>query len=170
MQKQLSYYECLKNKKSIKNNMIFVLDNLSFQENIGSAFRLADCFNIDEIIIISKTINFKKIEKTARGCNKFIKYTLVETPQEALNIIKEYNYTPFNVEITSQSVPLREIDFTKHKGVALIVGNEQMGVSEEFLNKVENSIHIEMYGNNSSINVATSLAIVAYHVSESKNY
>lgn len=73
---------------------------------------------------------------------------------------------PVNVEITSTSKPLRTLDFSKLKKVTLIVGNEKHGVSEDFLKDVPLSCHIEMYGNNSSMNVSTSLAIATYKVSE----
>lgn len=52
MQKQLSHHEFKTQQKENKNDIIFVLDNLEHDENIGSAFRLADAFNITKIIII----------------------------------------------------------------------------------------------------------------------
>lgn len=64
MQKQLSHAEFKQIQKSNSNNIIFVLDNLEHEENIGSAFRLADAFNIKKIIIISKNaLDLKKIIK-----------------------------------------------------------------------------------------------------------
>lgn len=167
MQKQLNHYEFKQSQKQNNNDIIFVLDNLEHAENIGSAFRLADAFNIKKIIIINKnSLDFKKIEKTARNCEKSISYSVYDNAGEAIKEIEKLNYTPINVEITSTSKPLREINFAKLKKVALIVGNERFGVSDEILNLVPISCHIEMYGNNSSMNVATSLAIAAYKVSE----
>lgn len=58
------------------------------------------------------------------------------------------------------------MDFGSFKKVALIVGNEKHGVSENFLEQVPLTCHIEMYGKNSSMNVSTSLAIAVYKVSE----
>ena len=56
MQKQLTHYEFKQMQKSNKNDIIFVLDNLEHDENIGSAFRIADAFNITKIIIITLII------------------------------------------------------------------------------------------------------------------
>lgn len=167
MQKQLNHYEFKQIQKQNSNEIIFVLDGLEHEENIGSAFRLADAFNIEKIIIInSKNIDFKKIHKTARNCEQTISYNIYQSAEEALQEIQRLNYMPVNIEITSTSVPLRNLDFSKFKKVALIVGNEKHGVSEKILQEVRLSCHIEMYGNNSSMNVSTSLAIAAYKVSE----
>lgn len=167
MQKQLEHYEFKQIQKHNSNEIIFVLDNLEHEENIGSAFRLADAFNIKKIIIInSKTIDFKKLQKTARNCEKTINYSIYQNAKDGLREIRELGYYPVNVEITSTSKPLRDIDFLSLKKVALIVGNEKYGVSEYFLKEVPLSCHIEMYGNNSSMNVSTSLAIATYKISE----
>lgn len=168
MQKQLSHQEFKQRQKLRKNNIIFVLENLQHMENIGSALRLADGFNIDSVIIISKgDLDFSKIQKTARNCNNTIEYKIVGSDDEALEILKQKHFTPINLEITSTSVPLREVDFGALGKVAIIVGNENHGVSDEMLSKVPLSAHIDLYGVNSSLNVATALAIAAYHVSES---
>ena len=167
MQKQLNHYEFKQIQKQNLNDIIFILDNFEHEENIGSAFRLADAFNIKKIIIISdKSLDIKKLQKTARNCDQNIPYSVFLNVQEALNEIYEAGYTPVNIEITSTSKPLREINFAEFNKVALILGNEKHGVSSEILEKVPLSCHIEMYGNNSSMNVATSLAIASYKVSE----
>lgn len=167
MQKQLEHYEFKQIQKQNSNEIIFVLDNLEHEENIGSAFRLADAFNIEKIIIVnSKSLDLKKIQKTSRNCEQTISYSVCKTETEALQEIKQLGYTPINIEITSTSIPLRDCDFSKFEKVALIVGNEKRGVSEDFLKNVSLSCHIEMYGNNSSMNVSTSLAIATYKVSE----
>lgn len=167
MQKQLTHYEFKQMQKSNKNDIIFVLDNLEHDENIGSAFRIADAFNIAKIIIIKNgEIDLKKLQKTARSCQKNVDYSIYDNATDALNEITTLGFTPINIEITSTSVPLRAVNFSDIGKVALIVGNERYGVSDEILQQVPLSCHIEMYGNNSSMNVSTSLAIAAYKASE----
>ena len=167
MQQQLNYYEFKSMQIHNRNDIIFVLDNLEHEENIGSAFRIADAFNIKKIIIINdKNLCPKKIQKTARNCEEYIDYIIFESSKEALKEIQRLGYTPVNIEITSTSKPLRDIDFGELKKVALIVGNEKHGICDEILREVDFSCHIEMYGNNSSMNVSCSLAIAAYKVSE----
>lgn len=167
MQRQLNHFEFKQCQKQNHNDIIFVLDDLEHEENIGSAFRLADAFNIEKIIIISgKNYDLKLLQKTARSCEKVVPYLVCNNVQDALKEMEKLNYIPVNIEITSTSKPLREINFAELTKVALIVGNESRGISDEILVQVALSCHIEMYGNNSSMNVASSLAIATYKVSE----
>lgn len=165
--KQLTHFEFKKTQKEFGNNIIFILENLEHSENIGSAFRLADAFNIEEVIIVNNgELSFEKIRKTARSSEKIVKYQIVDNIDSAIDIALNKNYTPFALEITSKSKPLREYDFSNYFGIALIVGNEKHGVKEETLLKIKNTIHIDMYGTNSSMNVASVLAIATYKISE----
>lgn len=167
MLKQLSHDEFKHYQKQNKNSIIFILENLEHSENIGSAFRLADAFNIEELIVLSDDdLNFSKIKKTARNCENTCKFSICKSFDEVLQIVNVYGYHLFALEITNHSRPLRDVDFAQYKGIALIVGNERFGVSEEVLQKVPDNIHIDMYGNNSSLNVCAALAIATYKISE----
>lgn len=56
MQKQLDHYEFKQIQKQNSNEIIFVLDDLEHEENIGSAFRLADAFNIKKLLLFLQKI------------------------------------------------------------------------------------------------------------------
>ena len=45
-------------------------------------------------------------------------------------------------------------------------GNERTGVSQSALDLSKAAVHIDIFGNNSSLNVATALAIALYGVTE----
>lgn len=165
--KQLNHYEFKKNQKVFKPNIIVILENFDHEENIGSAFRLADAFNIQKIIIVTScNLNFKKIEKTARSCVSYIPYEFTPSIDDAINYVKQNDFTPIAIEICDESISLRQCDFSKFEGVALIVGNESHGVSQTALDKCYKCVHIDMYGNNSSMNVSTALAIALYKCCE----
>lgn len=90
MQKQLTHSEFKRSQKNNENDIVFVLDNLEHDENIGSAFRIADAFNIKKIIIIKDgEIDIKKLQKTARSCEKNIPYSIYDNAGDALNEITE---------------------------------------------------------------------------------
>lgn len=57
MQKQLGHYEFKQIQKQNFNEIIFVLDNLEHEENIGLAFRLADAFNIKKSSLLLQKIS-----------------------------------------------------------------------------------------------------------------
>ena len=51
MSKQLDHYEFKKIQKKFSPNIVLVLENFEHEENIGSAFRLADAFNVKKYLL-----------------------------------------------------------------------------------------------------------------------
>ncbi len=167
--RQLNHFEFKKIQKKLKPNIVLILENFEHDENIGLAFRLADSFNCDKIFIVSKrNLNKLKIEKTARNCTKTIYYEIFYSIEEVIELLKNENYSLVSLEICDDSKSLREINFSKIEKIALILGSEREGVSNFALNNSDICTHIDMYGNNSSMNVATSLAICLYKICEDK--
>lgn len=65
------------------------------------------------------------------------------------------------IEQSKESIPYTKVNYTFP--VALVVGNETFGVTEETLQAVDEIVEIPMWGINKSLNVIVSAAIVAYH-------
>ena len=66
------------------------------------------------------------------------------------------------VEQRPTSIPYQKTDYTMP--VALILGNETYGVTEETLKLADTIVEIPMWGINKSLNVIVSAAIVSYWV------
>ncbi|MDD4211050.1 MAG: TrmH family RNA methyltransferase [Clostridia bacterium] len=156
-----------------KHNLTVVLDNLEHMENIGSAFRLGDAFCVSKIIILDdKQVflasnakkNYKKIDKTARNCMNYVDYKIMSTAQ-FLELSKAEKLNLLALEITTDSQLIEQVYFNNYDNLTLIIGNEKSGVQEMLLNKIVASVHIAMFGNNSSLNVANALAIALYKIS-----
>ena len=169
MSKQLNHEEFKKIQKRFDPKTVLILENLEHDENIGSAFRLADAFNVSKIYIITdKILETKRVEKTARNCSKTIPYEIISSTDKAIKDVRKDNYTPICVEICDDSVPLRDCNFGNFEKVALLVGNERHGVSDLALNESDFSVHIDMFGVNSSLNVSTALGIALYKCVEDR--
>jgi tRNA G18 (ribose-2'-O)-methylase SpoU len=79
---------------------------------------------------------------------------------QALTEAKAQKYTLVGVEITNQSKALDEyLREEAPQPTILVLGAEQSGISKEVLEVLDGCVHIPMYGRNSSLNVATALAI-----------
>ena len=70
------------------------------------------------------------------------------------------------IEQSKNSIPYTKAVYTMP--VALLVGNETFGVSEEALAEVDEIVEIPMWGINKSLNVIVSAAIVGYHAISTK--
>ena len=61
-----------------------------------------------------------------------------------------------------------DIDLTR--SLAVVVGTEQVGLSEEWLNAADINVRIPMLGKIDSLNVATAATILLYEVARQRNW
>lgn len=163
---QLTHYNTLFESKQFPIKV--VCDEVYFQENIGSIFRICDAFGVEKIIFTGENFIFseRKINKTSRSTHKRIAYEIIKDKNEAINYITNSNSEILTIEITSTSKPLTSLQFEISKPITIIIGNEINGVSNELLTISKNCYHINMFGNNSSMNVVNSLAIALYEITK----
>ncbi len=143
-----------------------VCDNIYFQQNIGSLFRIGEAFGIEKIIFLGKDIplNPRKINKTSRSTHLHIPHTVIEENDELINYLQQNNYEIISLEIASTSKALKEVELPSNKKTALILGSEINGVSEELLAISNQIVHINMFGKNSSMNVVQATSIALYEI------
>ena len=74
-----------------------------------------------------------------------------------------------SLEITEKSIPISNLKLTKNSKIVFIVGDEKHGVSASILEISDHIVHIEMYGQNSSMNVAQAASIGLYEFTKKIN-
>ncbi|MBP4136877.1 TrmH family RNA methyltransferase [Flavobacterium geliluteum] len=143
-----------------------VCDHIYFQQNIGSLFRISEAFGVENIIFLGKDIPLtpRKINKTSRSTHLHVPHSVIEETNELVHYLQENNFEIIALEIASTSKTLKEINIPQSKKIALIVGSEINGVSEEILKISHQIIHITMFGNNSSMNVSQATGIALYEI------
>ena len=140
-----------------------VCDNVTNAPNIGSLFRICDAFGVEKLILCGENINLgRKMAKTSRATENFVNYELRNNALNAIQGLKENNYQITALEITDKSVPIHQYKFKINQPLALIIGDENFGISESILNMADQVIHIEMFGENSSMNVVQATSIALY--------
>ncbi len=149
------------------NNIVLLCDGLQSPANIGAIFRLADAFGIAEVIF-NKPIDLSsnRLKRTARTTEKTVSHYIVEDLVAALATLQKDDYTTLALEISENSIPLQQISAFIGNKTVLVIGNENSGVSEQILHIVQHTVHIEMFGTNSSMNVAQATAIALYELTK----
>lgn len=138
-----------------------VLAQLDDPRNIGMIFRLADAARLSHIWILGadkSLLSNRKFKRVARSTVDYVPHSFVKDLDDITAIQQEYILV--GLEVTSNSIPITE--FKLKKPVALVVGNEERGVSPSLLERCEQCIHLPMYGINTSMNVAMATGISAY--------
>ena len=141
-----------------------ICDGVQSPANIGSLFRICDALGVEKIFFCNASINFSssRLLRTARNTHKKVAYNISNNCIEVVDYLKQKGYKVIALEITENSIPIEEINVANGDKIALIIGNEQYGVSEEILKLHPTSTYINMYGNNSSMNVVQATSIALY--------
>jgi len=158
--------ESFKEKK--KYPLTLVLDNVRSALNVGSAFRTADAFALEEVILVGITAQppHREITKTAIGATESVKWKYVEKVEDAIQYLQEKNCAIVNVEQAENSTSLEAFEVDLEGSTALIFGNEVKGVSQEFMDISEKCIEIPQFGTKHSLNISVSVGIVSWYFIE----
>ena len=156
-------------KSAKKQPVILVLDNVRSLNNVGSAFRTADAFLIEELILCGVTgiPPNKEIEKTALGATSTVKWTHFKTTLEAMEYLKQKDYTPYAIEQAKNSISLNQFVYTNEK-IALVFGNEVYGVEQTVIDVCKSVIEIPQAGSKHSFNISVSIGIVLWELLRGK--
>lgn len=151
-------------KKSRKNRFAIVLDNVRSMHNVGSAFRTADAFRAEKIVIcgISATPPSPEIHKVALGAEFTVDWEYFRNTEDALTDLKEKGYTTVAVEQAENSVSLEKFIPEDGKKYAFIFGHEVKGVAQKAVDAADIVLEIPQFGTKHSLNVSVSLGVVMW--------
>ncbi|GAB5553269.1 MAG: TrmH family RNA methyltransferase [Saprospiraceae bacterium] len=167
MEKALNFREIRSNLTAylafIEKNrhpMVFILDHLSDKKNVASLFRLADAARIEHVYFFGQphSETDSKLKRIARSASEFVPSSTINQLEELEQLKEKYRFLA--LEITNQSIPYYQ--YQGDQPVALLIGNEQNGLSQDLLKLSDQSIHIPMMGRNTSMNVAMATGIATY--------
>ena len=162
---QLTHYDTNFIKKTFP--ITLVCENVNNAPNIGSLFRIADAFGVNNILFCGNAIPLgRKMTKTSRATEKVVKYEVYEDASKVLSNLKTANYQCIAIEITESSTPIHTFQFSADRPIALIIGDENFGVSEPVLKQCDHVLHINMFGQNSSMNVVQATNIALYEITK----
>ncbi|WP_308993745.1 TrmH family RNA methyltransferase [Mariniflexile litorale] len=162
---QLTHYTTHFKKRSFP--IILVCDNVTNAPNIGSLFRMADAFGVKKLLLCGDHISIgRKVSKTSRATEKVVDFEICESAIKVVEDLKAQNYQIISLEITSSSKPIHTLQFSVEKPIVLVIGDENFGVSEAILNNSDVVVHIDMFGQNSSMNVVQATNIALYEITK----
>lgn len=149
-----------------KYPVCLLLNDFDSPANVGSIFRIADAFNLEKILLTgtSPIPPNRKMMRTSRATEKSVPYSRYENALEIINQLKSEDYKIVCLEITSSSIDIRQASFSNKDKICLILGSENVGIAPQLLALSDETIHIPMVGQNSSINVATACAITIFEI------
>lgn len=149
-----------------KNPVYIIVDSVLDTYNVGAIFRLADAVAASEVLLcgLTETPPHTRIKKASINTTEWVKWSYHKSAKEGIEYLRKTvpGIKVYSVELDQRSVPYDEVAYTFP--VALVVGHESDGVSEEAMAASDGIIELPMWGVNISMNVMVSLGIALFEV------
>ena len=164
MPKQLEHQQIINTPHTFP--LVVVCENVNDPRNVGMAFRICEAMGVEKLYLCGNTPSppHKKISRVARSTEQWLPFVYKENIQEVLLDLKEQGYWLCGLEITDKSQDISNYSFLEYKAIALVIGSEQHGISADTLLHLDQTVHINMYGRNTSINVIMAMSIALYEI------
>jgi len=169
--RKLTAEEILRTKRSIKETkeqertpIYVVVDNIRSLYNVGAIFRTSDGVMAEKIYLCGMTgmPPRREITKTSLGACETVPWEYREKAIDVVRELKEKGVQIVTLELTDPPNHYAKAEFDYP--VALVIGHEIDGVSDEVMALSDVSISIPMLGHANSLNVATAYGIAVYQI------
>jgi 23S rRNA (guanosine2251-2'-O)-methyltransferase len=144
-----------------KMPLLLILDRITDVRNFGAIARTAECSGVDAIIIPSRgaaQINADAIKTSAGALHKIpvcrhdnLKQVIEYLRESGLQVVACSEKTSENYYQLDMTLP-----------VAVIMGSEENGISNEYLKMADATVKIPLMGDIGSLNVSVATGIILY--------
>ena len=141
--------------------LLLILDRITDVRNFGAIARTAECSGVDAIIIPSRgsaQINADAI-KTSTGALQKIPVCREENLKKVIDYLKDCGLQIVSCTEKAEDYYF-QMDLTTP--TAIIMGSEEDGISNEYLQKSDAKAKIPLMGEISSLNVSVACGIILY--------
>ena len=142
------------------NPLILIAEAPEKPGNIGALLRTADAANLDTVLIANPKTDLynPNIIRSSVGC-VFSRNVRIGSTEEIIEFLKRNEFQIYCAALTAS----KEYTTVSYKGpTAIVVGTENSGLSEDWLNSSTQNIIIPMEGEIDSMNVSVSAAILIF--------
>jgi len=153
----------VKEPQDISSGNIAVLDRIRDPGNLGTILRSAEALGIKDLILVDCVdIYNPKVVRASLGSIFALNIITCSDSSTALKVLEGIDI--FALSMSGQSI----YDFTPKSRIAIVVGNEASGVSDDFLLASRGIISIPMAGKMESLNAAVSFSIAVSFLENNK--
>ena len=150
--------------RNVIDEFVLLLDDVKDHGNIGTIIRTGRAYGINSFITTNKDFDpyIPKTIDASRGTSFKVNFKRYNTSKDAVSYLKKKGY-----QIIATSPHGKSLQSTvklDKKPVALVVGNETSGVSDEVLQEADHIVQIPMYTGVESLNVGVATGISIYEL------
>ncbi|GGB27861.1 putative tRNA/rRNA methyltransferase YsgA [Lentibacillus populi] len=141
---------------------VLLVDAVQDPGNLGTMIRTADAAGFDAVILGENTVDMynNKVVRSTQG-SLFHIPVFQESLLAKIPVLKDEGFTVWASALMN-SVPFTAI--TPDRKVALIIGNEGAGITEEIIHLADHCVKIPIYGKAESLNASVAAGILMYYI------
>ncbi|MBI3502256.1 MAG: 23S rRNA (guanosine(2251)-2'-O)-methyltransferase RlmB [Bacteroidetes bacterium] len=149
--------------------LVLILDRITDVRNLGAIARTAECAGVHVLIVPAKgsaQINSDAI-KTSAGAIFNLPICRSENLKHTIEFLKRSGLQIIGCTEKGNK-KINELNFSLP--TAIIIGSEEDGISEEYLNRCDAEAAIPLLGQTASLNVSVAAGITLYEVMRQKKF
>ena len=153
-----------KNFENILSEKILILNHFQDTNNLGAVVRSAAAFDF-QTIFLPKKRSVQITEKTfaiSSGGMEFINIVMYNSIFSLIKKLQNLGFWIIGLDMNSSN-EIKDLDL-KNQNIALIVGSEGTGLSNEIQKKLDLIINISMTNNMESLNASVASAIAMHEI------
>lgn len=145
-------------------NVTVVLEDVHDPHNVSAVLRSCDAVGIMEVYIVNTLTPpiYKLGKRSSAGAKKWVDLHAFDNVQECMEAVRAKYDKVFATHLSQDAVSLYDLNLTK--SVALLFGNERIGLSPEILKYTDGNFIIPMQGMVQSLNISVACAVSLFEV------
>lgn len=143
--------------------MQVVIENIHDRHNVSAIFRTCDAVGVPKVSLIYNEEKFPKIgKKSSASAFKWVDKERYRSVDDCYRALRQQGFTILASTLADDAKVLYTFDLTQK--VAVVMGNEHRGVSEQAAEKADARYFIPMLGMVQSLNVSVATAVTLYEI------
>jgi len=146
-------------------NLTVILENIIDLHNLGAVLRSCDSVGIKEIFVLQteeklRTTHLELGKRTSAGARRWIDVNYYHDVDSCFEHVRSHYDTVWSTHLDAEAKNLYELELTG--SIALLFGNENLGLSEPALAQADGNFVIPQVGMVQSLNISVACAVTLY--------
>lgn len=145
-------------------NLVLLVEGIWDPHNIAACMRTAEGLGLQELHVIGDRKTWSPHPKIVKGGAKWMDVFMHASPAEGAAALRKRGFRIYSGALSPTAVPIQSLDFTGP--VALVFGNEHLGLTREMMDLSDETFYIPMNGFTQSFNISVAAGIGLFYAVE----
>lgn len=147
--------------KARQHSLYVVLENIHDPHNVSAIYRSSDAVGVARVGLLYTQEGFPRISKvSSASATKWVETDRYKTVDSCYGKLHEQGFKIYATMLDETAENIYKLDFTEK--IAIVMGNEHRGVSDEAAEKADKKVFIPMRGMIQSLNVSVATAVTLF--------